>query len=245
MTSVLSIILFTAILWHGSGGVSGVTWASVTDQANFLSHERWDRRDPFSPLRELTEGTLVSVSGASGVQADDYRYRPDGRRDPFRSVLDIELGRKPESGLLTPLEQFEPSQLRFVGVMWNDDGYRALLETPDGLAYTARLGTAIGGSGMVSAVNEEQLLVRQSYKNVFGETKFREIGLDLYKEVEEAATSSPSILAATPSISGDAEEAQAESAESPAVAGEPLDRTASAEEQRQQIERLMMQEHTN
>jgi hypothetical protein len=78
--------------------------------------------------------------------------------------------------------------------MWNSNGYRALLETPDGMAYTARLGTAIGVNGTVSSVSEENVIVRQSVRDVFGEEKIREVALDLYPDEEAVALPSASIL---------------------------------------------------
>jgi len=152
-----------------------------------LIDERLERRDPFVPLLELThKKSSKSLAEAAAVTAQEepYRYRAEGRRDPFRSVLDVDSGPVLNAGPLTPLEQFEPTQLRLVGLMWNSKGYRALLETPDGMAYTAKLGTAIGMNGTISHVNEEHVIVRQSVRDVFGEEKKRDIELNLYPDDE-------------------------------------------------------------
>ena len=140
--------------------------------------------------------TSESASGVAATteQEEPYRYRSEGRRDPFRSVLDVEKGSIRTDGPLTPLELFEPNQLRLVGVMWNSNGYHAMLETPDGMAYTARLGTAIGVNGTVSSVSEENLVVRQFVRDVFGEEKTREVELNLYQEEEAVTLPSASIL---------------------------------------------------
>ena len=161
-------------------------WFDIGEQAHSalgeeaivtLSHERWERRDPFLPI----------------IKSEfSYRYRSAGRRDPFRSVLDVDHVRSTDP--LTPLEQFETSQLRLVGLVWNGVGYRALIETPDKMAYVARLGTPIGVNGTISSISEENLIVRESVRNVFGEEKIREVELTLYMDEEAITLSSASIL---------------------------------------------------
>jgi Tfp pilus assembly protein PilP len=47
------------------------------------------------------------------------------------------------------------------------------------MAYTARLGTAIGVNGTVASVSEENVIVRQSVRDIFGEEKIREVELNL------------------------------------------------------------------
>lgn len=162
-------------LWFDSGEYA---YSALGEEAiAALSHERWERRDPFFPLIE------------SEVP---YRYRSVGRRDPFRSVLDVDPVRN--SDFLTPLELFEASQLLLVGVVWNDNGYRALIETPDKMAYIARVGTAIGVNGTVTSISAEHLIVRESVRNIFGEEKIREVELNLYMDEEDVTLSSVSIL---------------------------------------------------
>lgn len=178
MTRITLSILALTMLWFGIG--EDVHTASGAEIVATLSHERWERRDPFSPLIEPTQQSVVLTS--SMEHEESYRYRSEGRRDPFRSVLDVVQGAARNDGPLTPLEQFEPSQLRLVGIMWNSNGYRALLETPEGMAYTARLGTAIGVNGTVTSVSEENVIVRQSVRDVFGEEKIREVELNLYPD---------------------------------------------------------------
>ena len=192
MLSVLALTTF----WLGSDENAHSALSEETVAA--LSQERWERRDPFFPLIEptqaLTTQQSVVLTSPTGEE-EEYRYRPEGRRDPFRSVLDVDQSpARNYDGPLTPLELYEPNQLRLVGIMWNSNGYRALLETPGGMAYTARLGTAIGMSGIVSSVGEEIMTVRQSVRDIFGEEKVREVELNLYPEEEAVTLSSVSIL---------------------------------------------------
>ncbi len=198
MTRIARLIIAVITIWCWCGGVSAYALVSETDPAASLSDDRWERRDPFFPLIDLTqeitsESASVAGEAATTEQEEPYRYRSEGRRDPFRSVLDVDKGSIRTDGPLTPLELFEPNQLRLVGVMWNSNGYHAMLETPDGMAYTARLGTAIGVNGTVSSVSEENLVVRQFVRDVFGEEKTREVELNLYQE-EAVTLPSASIL---------------------------------------------------
>lgn len=195
MTGIARSIIAVITILCSCGGVSAYALVSEIDPATSLTDNRWERRDPFFPLidipQEITSASAVGMAAATD-QEEPYRYRSEGRRDPFRSVLDVEQNSVRTDVALTPLEQFEPSQLRLVGIIWGSADYYALLETPDGMSYTARLGTAIGVSGTVSSVSEETLVVRQSVRDVFGENKFQEVVLNLYRDEEAVAFSAES-----------------------------------------------------
>ncbi len=197
MIRIARSIIVGIVIWCCFGWGSVYALASEMDSVTSLSDDRWEWRDPFLPLIDFTQeiqGKSVNEVTTMTGNEEWYRYRAEGRRDPFLSVLDVGQGPVRRDGPLTPLEQFEPSQLRLVGVIWNSDGYRALLETPDGMAYTADLGTAIGVNGTVSNISEENLIVRQSVQDIFGGEKTLEVELTLYPSEEAVTLPSSSIL---------------------------------------------------
>ena len=76
--------------------------------------------------------------------AEDYRYTTQARRDPLEPLLkeippDV-LRPKPRlpERPLGPLERFDLSALKLVGVVWGELGRKALIKAPDGKSYLKR-----------------------------------------------------------------------------------------------------------
>jgi Tfp pilus assembly protein PilP len=76
-------------------------------------------------------------------------------------------------GEITPLQQYELSQLRLVAIITDkgdSSGSRAVVEDSAGLGYILRVGTPIGrASGRVTAIERDRVVVEQWPSNVFGE----------------------------------------------------------------------------
>jgi Tfp pilus assembly protein PilP len=113
-----------------------------------------------------------------------YVYNPEGRRDPFRSILvTSDLGKSLES--LPVLLRTEVGELRLIGIVWGGFGYSAMVQTPDGKGYTIRVGTPVGPNrGKVQKITERYLTVEERYTDIFGENKVREVKLDLHPQKE-------------------------------------------------------------
>ncbi len=113
-----------------------------------------------------------------------YVYNPEGRRDPFRSILVAsQTGKSLES--LPPLLRTEVGELRLIGIVWGGFGYSAMVQTPDGKGYTIRVGTPVGPNhGTVRKISERYLTVEEKYTDIFGENKVREVKLDLHPQKE-------------------------------------------------------------
>ncbi len=126
----------------------------------------------------------MQTEGAAAPTPPLYAYNPEGRRDPFRSILvTIETGKTLES--LPPLLRTEVSELRLIGIVWGGFGYSAMVQTPDGKGYTIHVGTPIGlNHGEVRKITERYLTVEEKYTDIFGENKVREVKLDLHPQKE-------------------------------------------------------------
>ena len=104
--------------------------------------------------------------------AEDYRYNAQGRRDPLEPLVKPELAdvlrpkpRQPER-LLGPLERFDLSALKLVGIVWGELGRKALIKAPDGKSYFANLETYMGKySGKVIAIENDRLVIEEQYLN--------------------------------------------------------------------------------
>jgi type IV pilus assembly protein PilP len=113
-----------------------------------------------------------------------YVYNPEGRREPFRSILvTSETGKTLE--ILPPLLRTEVGELRLIGIVWGGFGYSAMVQTPDGKGYTIRVGTPVGPNrGTVRKITDRYLTVEEKYTDIFGENKVREVKLDLHPQKE-------------------------------------------------------------
>ncbi|MEO5658023.1 MAG: pilus assembly protein PilP [Nitrospiria bacterium] len=115
---------------------------------------------------------------AVSVPAETYTYNPAGRRDPFRSL--VVAGAKKNIEFLPPLQRREVSELKFVAVVWGELGTYGLLEMPDGKGYAVKVGTRVGpNQGLVRRITAKDLTVLERYVDFFGETRTREVVLEL------------------------------------------------------------------
>ena len=74
------------------------------------------------------------------------RTLKDDSRDPFRpATLRKKTVARPRENL-SPLERFELSQLKIVGIVWDMKEPRAMVEDSTGLGYTIKVGAPIGAN---------------------------------------------------------------------------------------------------
>ena len=104
--------------------------------------------------------------------AEDYRYTTQDRRDPLEPLVKeippdvLRPKPRPPERPLGPLERFDLSALKLVGVVWGELGRRALIKAPDGKSYFATLETYMGKySGKVIAIENDRLVIEEQYLN--------------------------------------------------------------------------------
>jgi len=111
------------------------------------------------------------------------RTLKDDSRDPFRpATLRKKTVARPRENL-SPLERFELSQLKIVGIVWDMKEPRAMVEDSTGLGYTIKVGAPIGANdGVVKAIHRNEIIVEESYYDVYGARKKREVSMKLLTE---------------------------------------------------------------
>ena len=110
-------------------------------------------------------------------------YDKKGKRDPFVSLAVIAV-EKPKKGQ-APLENYDVSAIKILGIVWNDNGSFAEIVLPDGKAYTLREGMTIGiHEGKVQKIDKDHIVIRERIKDYKGELKSKETILKL-REGEE------------------------------------------------------------
>ena len=135
------------------------------------------------PAPPVQAAPAAPEAAPASLQADAYTYNPASRRDPFQSL--IVTGGKRSMEFLPPLQRREVSELKLVAVVWGSLGTYGLIEMPDGKGYAVRIGTPVGPNhGVVKRITAKDLTVVERYVDFFGETRTREIVLELKSREE-------------------------------------------------------------
>jgi type IV pilus assembly protein PilP len=123
-------------------------------------------------------------------QEAEYSYNPAGKTDPFRPFVQLISGKGgSRTGPLTPLQNYDISQLKLVAIISSPDGNIALVEDVANKGYFLKKGTWIGkNDGKVTKILKDKVIVEEVYQDIFGQTKTNEISLFLHK-VEEGGES--------------------------------------------------------
>jgi type IV pilus assembly protein PilP len=121
----------------------------------------------------------VVPTGRSG-----YVYLPEGRRDPFQSILreaGSEAVKKMDEANLPPLQRVTVSELSVIGIVWGGFGYMAMVQAPDGRGYAVQRGARIGNNnGIVSAITEKEVIVEERFTDIYGKKQVREYAKPLH-----------------------------------------------------------------
>ena len=104
----------------------------------------------------------------------------DSHRDPFRPMtLRAKINKAPRENL-SPLERYELSQLKLVGIVWDIKEPRAMVEDGGGLGYVVKVGTPIGSNdGKVKAIHRNEVVVEEFYSDDYGARRKRDVGIKL------------------------------------------------------------------
>jgi Tfp pilus assembly protein PilP len=125
--------------------------------------------------------------------ADDYRYNVQGRRDPLDPLVKPEVkpvDTKPKCAPGSPLEKapgplerFDFSALKLVGIVWGELGRKALIKAPDGKSYFATVNTYMGKyCGKVIAVQNDQLVIEELYVDAEGKEVPKTLNIPLRRK---------------------------------------------------------------
>lgn len=134
------------------------------------------------PKAKSSQKQKAASKPAEKIASDEqprYVYYSEGKRDPFESPLVKELnGDTP----LTPLQQFDISQLMLTGVVLGLDSPRAMVKAPDKKSYILSIGTLVGkNGGKVIQINNDGVSVEEILKDFTGETRINTVLISLPK----------------------------------------------------------------
>jgi len=142
-------------------------------------------------LRAQTGATTDTAATATGADvqksleeileepetADTYRYDPQGRRDPFRSLIGptprIDAGQRPEG-----LPGFLIDELKLQGIFRTRQGFMALFNAPDNKGYSVRVGDKVL-DGEIVRITATSVVFRQEVNDPTRIERYREVVKDL------------------------------------------------------------------
>ena len=141
-----------------------------------------------APSSTAAPTTGTAVTGTSVQQtlqeileeptgADTYRYDPQGRRDPFRSLIGptpkLDDSNRPEG-----LPGFLIDELKLQGIFKTRQGFTAMVNAPDNKGYSVRVGDKVL-DGEVIRVTATSVVFRQEVNDPTRIERYREVVKDL------------------------------------------------------------------
>jgi Tfp pilus assembly protein PilP len=108
---------------------------------------------------------------------DTYRYDPQGRRDPFRSLIGptpkLEPGQRPPG-----VPGFLIDEVKLQGIFKTRQGLTAMVNGPDNKGYTIRVGMKVL-DGEVIRITPTSIVFRQEVNDPTRIERYREVVKDL------------------------------------------------------------------
>lgn len=165
--------------------ISGLLILSLTVFIGCPSKKAEKKLPPKQPISKV-EAPKVEGPKEIAKPEEGYTYNPRGRRDPFRSLIITEKVKEAKMvEELPPLQKVDSADLKLTGIVWDQSGHFAMVETPDGKGFVVKEGTIVGlNKGIVKKITQKSLTIEEKVKTYLGELKTREVTLELRKREE-------------------------------------------------------------
>ena len=159
------------------------------DQLPFLGGKKEETQKPKPkppPKAAPTKDTSTPV--LTEEEERKYVYDPTDKRDPFQPFIATHTPIMPpgEEIPITPLQQYDLSQLKLVAILVGTEEGRAMVEDAEGKGYIVEKGVYVGRNfGKVKAVLKDRVVIEERFKDYMGKVKTKEIVLELHTPGEE------------------------------------------------------------
>lgn len=125
--------------------------------------------NPGKKVKPAEVAPKQDISDVEEVKEVEFVYNPSGKRDPFVPLFTVRRPVPEEEVPLTPLQQFDLSQFRLIGVIVGKGDPRAMVEAPGGKPYLVGKGMKIGkNNGVVTKIDSKEVEVKESYFDFSG-----------------------------------------------------------------------------
>lgn len=133
------------------------------------------------PLAEEAQKVLVQ-------KTEEFVYDPINRVDPFQPLKPQMVGEGPKGELPQTeyMGRYELRALRLVAIVWGAVEPRAMFETPDGKAYSVKVGDLFSkDAAEVLGITSEGVMVQVASKTLTGEVTTQKVMIKLKPEEQE------------------------------------------------------------
>ncbi len=145
------------------------------------------------PEQQVTSGTATQEVTMLPAQSLDtlFEYRIENRPDPFVPFITEKATSTnineiiPVAEQLSGMQLFEPGQLNLVAIVMVEDNDFAMAEDTTGKGYILHPGMKIGKRGVITAIQNNQVIVEETAFTRAGKKLTNKIVMLLKKEGEE------------------------------------------------------------
>ena|GEM_PF-727875 len=136
---------------------------------------------PASPAQARPAAPAVAPAPAAAPARPTYVYEVRGRRDPFRPLIEPRV-RAVKTGPKIGLAALSVNEIKLSGIIWEQRGFLALVEAPDGKGYVLRVNDTIGGDARVTKITPEGVTFEVKGPTPLPQVRTRLVELRLRKE---------------------------------------------------------------
>jgi Tfp pilus assembly protein PilP len=139
-----------------------------------------------TPAKPTTRAPAPAAAARTELEPRGYTYSPEGRRDPFVSLLQRGGDIDPAVPTVRPpgLAGLGAAEVTLKGTLASSGGYVAILQGADTKTYVVRPGERLF-DGTVRAITPDTLVILQQVNDPLAHEKLREVRKTL-RQTEEA-----------------------------------------------------------
>jgi Tfp pilus assembly protein PilP len=121
-----------------------------------------------------TPAAVTPPAAPQPPAAEPYSYNPDGRRDPFVSL--VARGMQPDATgkRAEGLGGLTTAEMMLTGVLQSRGAYVALVKAPDGKTFTAHVNDHVA-DGTIRSINPQGMVIMQEVNDPLSLVKVKEV----------------------------------------------------------------------
>lgn len=146
-----------------------------------------------TPKTVVKKEAVSDEAPSEAKKTAEFAYLPVGKRDPFRSYLaEIATTQDVDARRIEATERFELDQYRLTGLVTGTSQPKALVEDPEGVGHTLRIGSHVGkNGGVISRINADGFIVTEEFRAPTGELVKVPITVKLPRSLQVSLDAAP------------------------------------------------------
>lgn len=134
---------------------------------------------------EVKEDKQQTAETKDIMQVKFYVYDPQGRRDPFLSLVEITKKKPLKKKGASPIESYSLEEMKLLAIASDQESAYALILLPNQKTFTIKEGMVLGlEGGKVEEISAEKVVIREYVKDFRGDLKPKDTILKLHKGEE-------------------------------------------------------------